>query len=64
MNDRPVVALFTVRTWFEEGSSTPLRAEIRMTSDVSSGFQTVSAVTQREQVMDAVRTFLDSVFAA
>lgn len=64
MDDMPVVALLTIRTWLEEGSSDPLRAEIRMTSDVSSGFQTVEVVAQRERVMDAVKAFLDGVFAA
>ena len=35
-----------------------------MTSDVSSGFQTVEVVAQRERVMDSVKAFLDGVFAA
>jgi hypothetical protein len=64
MDDMPVVALLTIRAWCEEGSSDPLRAEIRMTSDVSSGFQTVEVVAQRERVMDSVKAFLDGVFAA
>jgi hypothetical protein len=64
MDDMPVVALLTIRAWCEEGSSKPLRAEIRITSDVSSGFQTVEVVAQRERVMDAVKAFLDGVFAA
>ncbi|HEX5913659.1 MAG TPA: hypothetical protein VFY54_11080 [Rubrobacter sp.] len=64
MDDMPVVALLTIRTWLEEGSSDPLRAEIRMTGDVSSGFQTVEVVAKRERVMDAVKAFLDGVFAA
>jgi hypothetical protein len=63
MDDKPAVALLTIRAWCEEGSSDPLRAEIRMTSDVSSGFQTVEVVAQRQRVMDAVKTFLDGVFA-
>ena len=46
------------------GSSNPLRAEIRMTSDVSSGFQSVWAVAERGQVMDAVKAFLDDVMPA
>ena len=64
MDDMPVVALLTIRAWCEEGSSDPLRAQIRMTSDVSSGFQTVEVVAQRERVLDAVKAFLDGVFAA
>ncbi len=64
MDKTPVVALLTIRAWCEEGSSDPSRAEIRMTSDVSSGFQTVGVVSQRERVMDAVKAFPDGVFAA
>ena len=51
MDGTPVVALLTIRAWCEEGSSNPLRGEIRMTSDVSSGFQSVWAVAERGQVM-------------
>jgi hypothetical protein len=59
MDETPMVALLTIRAWCEEGSSNPLRVEIRMTSDVSSGFQSVWAVAERGQVMDAVKAFLD-----
>lgn len=64
MDEAPVVGLLTIRTWLEEGSPDPVRAEIRMTRDVSSGFQTVRAEKQRERVLDAVNAFLDEVFAA
>ena len=64
MDETPVVALLTIRAWCEEGSPNPLRAEIRMTSDVSSGFQSVWAVAERGQVMDAVKAFLDDVMLA
>lgn len=60
----PVVALLTIRTWCEEGSSKPLRAEIRMTRDVSSGFQTVWTVAERAEVIDAVKAFLNGVLPA
>ena len=61
MDGMPVVALLTIRTWCEEGSSKPLRAEIRTTSDVSSGFQTLWTVAERGEVMHAVKAFLDDV---
>ena len=50
------VALLTVRTWREEGTSSPWRFEIRMTKD---GFQPVWTVSTRAKVMDAVIAFLD-----
>jgi hypothetical protein len=64
MVDAPAVALLTIRAWCEEGSSNPLRAEIRMTRDVSSGFQSALTVAQRERVVEAVRTFLEDVLSS
>jgi hypothetical protein len=34
-----LTGLFIIRAWIEEGSSEPLRAHIRLTTDVSSGFE-------------------------
>jgi hypothetical protein len=53
------VALLTVRTWREEGTSSPWRFEIRMTKDVALGFQPVWTVSTRAKEMDAVIAFLD-----
>lgn len=61
MVDRSKVALFLIRTWREEGSSSPWRLEIRMTEDVATGFQAMWTVSAREQVLDAVTAFLDEV---
>jgi hypothetical protein len=53
------VALLIVRVWRQEGSSSPLRIEIRTTTDVSVGLQPARTVSSRANVMDAVITFLD-----
>lgn len=58
--DDPVdaTALFIVRLRFEAGSSRPMRAEIRMTRDVTVGFEAVSTVTDVEAAVDLLRSWL------
>lgn len=57
-------ALLTIRAWCEDGSEHPLRAEIRLTKDVSSGFQDSLTVADAEQVVDAVRGFLEELLSS
>jgi hypothetical protein len=61
MSERCPVALLMVRAWREDGSDNPLRAEIRLTNDVSSGFQHQLTVADTEKVVEAVRAFLEEV---
>ena len=61
MLDTRGVALLTIRAWCEEGSQQPLRAEIRLADDVSSGFRSTSTFVNADAVLKAVRDFLDSV---
>jgi hypothetical protein len=61
MNERSRVALLTIRAWCEDRSDDPLRAEIRLTRDVSCGFQRQLTVAQTDKVLEAVRAFLDDV---
>ena len=63
MVERSKVGLFLIRTWREEGSSSPWRLEIRLTDDVATGFQAVWTMTTRDQVMEAVTEFLDDMSA-
>ena len=57
-------ALLTIRAWCEDGSQHPLRAEIRLTKDVASGFQDFLTVADAELVMEAVRGFLEDVLSS
>jgi hypothetical protein len=61
MNERSPVALLTIRAWCEDGSDHPLRAEIRLTNDVSAGFQHHLTVAHEEKAFEAVRAFLEDV---
>jgi hypothetical protein len=64
MPDTTAVALLTIRAWREEGSANPLRAEIRLTRDVSLGFQAARTVAHTEGVVEAVQTFLEGVLSS
>jgi hypothetical protein len=58
---RDPTALLVLRVWIEHGSSLPLRAYIRETSNVSHGFQGTTTVTDVEAAVGAVRTWLEGL---
>jgi hypothetical protein len=51
-------AVLIIRVWFEEGSAQPLRAHIRLTGDVTGGFDSDMTVTQVDVVCQTVRAWL------
>ena len=55
--------LLIIRAWIEEGSSEPLRAHIRLTTDVSSGFEDSLTLSQVPAVCEAVATWLGNVLS-
>ena len=57
------IGLFLIRAWVEPGSSSPLRAHIRRTTDVSRGFEQGLTVADKEAVVAAVRAWLSVVLA-
>ena len=50
-----------VRAWLEEGSSVPLRAQIRLSSDISTGFERTLTVTSSVAVCETVTEWLADV---
>ncbi len=56
-------ALLIIRAWMEEGSPEPLRAQIRLTSDVSSGFERTLTLAQADEVCATVKAWLAEVLA-
>jgi hypothetical protein len=52
-----LTALFIVRLRFEAGSSTQMRAEVRMTQDVTAGFDGASTVTDVESAVRLLRAW-------
>lgn len=56
--------LLIIRAYVESGSSSPLRAEIRLTSDVSVGIERTVNLVDPEVVVQVVRTWLDEASRA
>jgi hypothetical protein len=50
-----------IRAWIEQGSSAPLRARVRMTTDVASGVERTQTFSQAEDVAAAVRAWLSEL---
>ena len=55
--------LLIIRAWVEDGSSEPLRAEVRATTDVSAGFDRAVTLARPEDVGATVQTWLVEVLA-
>lgn len=55
--------LLIIRAWVEPGSCSPLRAQIRLTTDVSRGFERSLTVAQEEAVVEAVHAWLSEMLA-
>lgn len=53
-----------IRAWVEDGSSCPLRAEVRHTSDVTIGFMSKATLTEPDRVLAEVTAFLTAMSAA
>lgn len=50
--------LLIIRAWIEEGSSEPLRAQIRISDDVSDGFRRTVTLCRPEAVCAEVQEWL------
>jgi hypothetical protein len=59
----PVTGLFIIRAWIEQGSTEPLRAHIRLTTDISSGFEDSMTLSEVRAVCEAVATWLGNVLS-
>ena len=50
--------LLIIRAWAEPGSSSPLRAQIRLTTDVSLGAERSATLTEPDAAIEIVQTWL------
>jgi hypothetical protein len=57
---RHQTGLMVLRVWTEEGSTEPLRVDVRQTYDLSRGFRRTLTLTDIDLVLSAVRTFLQN----
>lgn len=55
--------LLIIRAWIEEGSSMPLRADIRSTTDISRGLESERTVADAEIVAAIVQAWLAQFLA-
>lgn len=55
---RTRTGLLVIRAWVEPGSSSPLRTQIRLTTDVAQGFEASLTLAHAEAVVEAVRAWL------
>ena len=56
-----VTGLMIIRTWVEPGSIKPLRARIRLTTDISMGFEREVTLADIPAVSEAVEAWLIEV---
>lgn len=56
--------LMIIRAWLEPGSSTPLRATLRLTNDVSLGLERTVTLTDVDEIALVVRRWLGDLEAA
>ncbi|MDQ1391103.1 MAG: hypothetical protein QOF30_80 [Acidimicrobiaceae bacterium] len=54
-------ALLIVRAWVEPGSSEPLRAHVRLTTDVAAGIERTVTLCRPDDVCALVRDWLAEV---
>ena len=53
--------LMIIRAWTEPGSTEPLRAQLRLTTDVSAGIERTLILSQSEAVCAAVNEWLADI---
>ena len=60
-SDRP--GLLIIRAWIEEGSAERLRAQVRMSADVSAGFDRVLTLSRADDVCATVGEWLEDLLS-
>lgn len=55
--------LLIIRAWIEQGSSEPLRADVRIVTDVSAGVERTLTHSRPEAVCATVEEWLASLFS-
>jgi hypothetical protein len=60
----PPTGLLIIRAWVEAGSAEPLRAQIRVTKDISTGIEQSLTLVQTDAVGDLVEAWLHGILGA
>lgn len=56
--------LLIIRAWVEAGSAQPLRAQVRVTGDISGGIERTIALAHSDTVMELVDGWLQEIVGA
>ena len=56
-------ALLIIRAWIEDGSPGPLRAQVRLTADVSKGFEATFTLADPDAIGATVQAWLADLVA-
>jgi hypothetical protein len=56
--------LLIIRAWVEAGSAQPLRAQVRVTGDISTGIERTIALAHSDSVMELVDDWLQEIVDA
>lgn len=62
MSDR--TGLLIIRAWIEQGSPEPLRVQVRLTTDVSAGFDRTLTLSRADEVGATVQAWLADILVA
>jgi hypothetical protein len=60
---RTRTGLFVIRAWVEPGSSLPLRAQVRSTTDVSFGIERSLTLAHMDAVVETLQGWLSEMLA-
>ena len=60
----PRTGLLIIRAWTEQTSTSPLRARIRLTTDIAAGFERDMTLAEVDGVCMAVEAWLRDLLAA
>ena len=61
--ERDRTGLMIIRAWVEEGASEPLRAQVRVSSDVSAGFGRELTFVRTDDVNATVKEWLTDILS-
>lgn len=61
--ERDRTGLLIIRAWVEEGASEPLRAQVRISSDVSAGFERELTFVRADDLCATVKEWLADILS-
>jgi hypothetical protein len=60
---RTRIGLLVLRAWLEPESSSPLGAQVRLTTDIAQGFERSQTIAEENAVVERVQAWLSEMLA-